>query len=122
MEHRWGQRVEIRRRVRLRTRSGVVGHGMLHDVSISGAFIVSPLPARLLSYIQVQFTTADHGYQFGTAVEGQIVRRTPQGFALEWCEFAPEVVATLAPDTMEKSQLPDESAGAAYRQFGSRHR
>jgi hypothetical protein len=95
---------------------------VLHDVSISGAFIASPLPAPLLSYVQVQFTTADHGYQFGTAVEGQVVRRTPQGFALEWCEFAPEVVSTLAPDAIEKSQLPDESAGVAHRHSGSRHR
>jgi PilZ domain-containing protein len=96
VEHRWGQRQQIQRRVRLRTRSGVIGHGVVSDVSISGAFIVSPLPTPLLSYVQVQFTTADHGYRFGTAIEGQVVRRTPRGFGLEWCEFAPQAVCALA--------------------------
>jgi hypothetical protein len=96
VEHRWGQRQQIKRRVRLRTRGGVIGHGVVSDVSISGAFIVSPLPTPLLTYVQVQFTTADHGYRFGTAIEGQVVRRTSHGFALEWCEFAPEAISALA--------------------------
>lgn len=96
VEHRWGQRLEIRRRVRLRTGRGIVGHGLVTDVSISGAFILSPLPAPLLSHVQVQFTTTEHGYRFGTAIEGQVVRRTPKGFALEWSEFAPQAVAALS--------------------------
>lgn len=72
-----------------------MGHGVVSDVSISGAFILTPLPAPLLSHVQVQFTSADQGYRFGTAIEGQVVRRTAKGFALEWSEFAPEALAAL---------------------------
>jgi hypothetical protein len=109
VEHRWGQRQQIKRRVRLRTRSGVIGHGVVSDVSISGAFIQSPLPAPLLTYVQVQFTTADHGYRFGAAIEGQVVRRTPGGFGLEWCEFAPQVVSALAVSANELHTAFDAS-------------
>jgi hypothetical protein len=30
------------------------------------------------------------------SLEGQVVRQTPDGFAIEWCELAPEVVRSLA--------------------------
>jgi hypothetical protein len=95
MEHRWGHRRDIDRSVHLATRSGLVARGRLTNVSISGAFLESPLPVSLFSYVQIQFNAMLNGRRTATAVEGQVVRKDATGFALEWCEFAPEAVRAL---------------------------
>ena len=95
MEHRWGNRHAISRPVRLATRNGIAARGRICNVSISGAFVVSPLPVSLFSYIRVQFTAMLNGKRTATAVEGQVVRQDAGGFGVEWCEFAPEIVRAL---------------------------
>jgi hypothetical protein len=95
MEHRWGHRREISRAVHLGTRSGLAARGRLTNVSISGAFVVSPLPVSLFSYIKVQFTAMVNGKRARMAVEAQVVRKEAAGFGIEWCEFAPEAVRAL---------------------------
>jgi hypothetical protein len=95
MEHRWGHRRDINRSVDLATRSGLVARGRLTNVSISGAFVQSPLPVSLFSYVQIQFTAMLNGKRAATAVEGQVVRKDSTGFGIEWCEFAPEAVRAL---------------------------
>src|SRR5882672_8126522 len=95
MEHRWGHRREISRAVHLGTRSGVAARGRITNVSISGAFVVSPLPLSLFSYVEVQFTAMVNGKRATMAVEGQVVRKEGAGFGIEWCEFAPEAVRAL---------------------------
>lgn len=95
MEHRWGNRREISRPVHIGTRGGLLARGRICNVSISGAFIVTPLPAALFSYVQIQFTAMIEGERKSTAVEGQVVRKDATGFGIEWCEFAPESVRAL---------------------------
>ena len=95
MEHRWGHRHEISRTVHLGTRSGLAARGRISNVSISGAFVISPLPLSLFSYVEVQFTAMLDGKRATMAVEGQVVRREATGFGIEWCEFAPEAVRAL---------------------------
>ena len=95
MEHRWGHRREISRAVQLGTRSGVAARGRISNVSISGAFVTSSLPASLYSYVEIQFTALLDGKRTRMTVEGQVVRKEPGGFGVEWCEFAPEAVRAL---------------------------
>ena len=95
MEHRWGHRREINRAVHLGTRGGLVARGRLTNVSISGAFVQSPLPASLFSYVQIQFTAMLNGKRTTTALEAQVVRKDSTGFGIEWCELAPEAVRAL---------------------------
>jgi hypothetical protein len=95
MEHRWGHRHEVSRPIRLGNRSGVMARGRICNVSISGAFIVSPLPVALFSHVQVQFRAMVDGRRTSTTVEGQVVRKDTTGFGIEWSEFAPEVVRAL---------------------------
>ena len=95
MEHRWGHRREISRAVHLGTRSGLAARGHISNVSISGAFVVSPLPVSLFSYVEVQFRAMVNGKRAVMSVEGQIVRKEAAGFGIEWCEFAPEAVRAL---------------------------
>lgn len=95
MEHRWGHRREINRAVHLETRAGLHSRGRITNVSISGAFVVSPLSVPLYSYIRVQFIGMSHGKRAQMAVEAQVVRKEDAGFGIEWCEFAPEAVRAL---------------------------
>jgi hypothetical protein len=95
MEHRWGHRREINRAVHLGTRSGLAARGRLTNVSISGAFVQSPLPVSLFSYVQVQFTAMLNGKRTATRIEGQVVRKDATGFGIEWCELAPDSVRAL---------------------------
>jgi hypothetical protein len=95
MEHRWGHRHEISRPVHLGTRNGIAARGRICNVSISGAFVVSPVPVSLFSYVQVQFTAMLDGKRTSTAVEGHVVRKDATGFGIEWCEFAPDAVRAL---------------------------
>jgi hypothetical protein len=96
MEHRWGHRYKIDRFVRLRMRDGLRGLGQIRDVSISGAWIATGLPARLLSYVEIGFTVMQKGRSRMAHVEGLIVRIAHRGFGVEWQELAhPAVLAIL---------------------------
>jgi hypothetical protein len=95
MEHRWGNRHTISRPVHLWTRGGIAARGRISNVSMSGAFIASPLAAGVFSYIRVKFTAMLHGKRSESVVEGQVVRRVATGFGIEWSEFAPEAVRAL---------------------------
>ena len=66
----------------------------------------APLPVRLLSYVQVHFVAEVMSRRVTTSIEGQVVRRTEDGFALEWCEFAPEAVSALANSAAQPSETP----------------
>ena len=95
MEHRWGNRHEISRPVRLGTRGGIAARGRICNISLSGAYVVSPLPVSLFSYVRVQFTAMLNGKRTGAAVEGQVVRKDATGIGIEWSEFAPAAVRAL---------------------------
>jgi hypothetical protein len=101
MEHRWGQRWDVERSITIRTRGGLAARGCVRNVSISGAFIASPLPVRLLSYVQVHFVAEQGAHRVNRSIDGQVVRRAADGFAVEWCEFAPDSVLALAHPTEE---------------------
>ena len=62
---------------------------------MSGAFVEAALPVKLFSYVRIQFNSALDGRP--TSVEGQVVRKEPTGFGIEWREMAPDTVAALVP-------------------------
>jgi PilZ domain-containing protein len=96
MEHRCGHRRSVQLRVTLRTRSGLVGHGTLTEVSASGARIESQLPLALDSVALVQCRLGgETGASRRITLEAQVVRRTIDGYGLEWTRFAPEEVRML---------------------------
>jgi hypothetical protein len=112
MEHRWGHRREINRFVRLRMRNGLRGFGRIRDVSISGAWIATGLPAKLLSYVQLGFTAIRHGRKTVARVEGLIVRLADHGFAVEWCEFGHPAVLAILMVQPRKSQMSTAQQGS----------
>ncbi len=112
MEHRWGHRHEISKPVQLGTGNGIAAPGRICNVSMSGAFVISPLPVSLFSYVQVQFTALLNGKRTSTSAEGQVVRKDATGFGIEWREFAPVVVRDWI------GQLPSSHTDAPHTSAG----
>jgi hypothetical protein len=95
MEHRWGNRREISKGVRLKLRDGRTGFGRLCNVSVTGAWIATRVPGKLLSYVEVKFLGVQEGRRVVARVAAIIVRIASQGFGVEWFDFAPVPVLTL---------------------------
>ena len=117
MEHRWGQRRAVHQRVHLRTVNGLAAVGYIVSVSISGAFIKTPLPAVPLSVIVVSFA-GEKGRSRSRAssvVEAQVVRGSSEGIALEWCELNPEFVRALGEIPTRVERFEDSTVTSESR-------
>jgi hypothetical protein len=100
VEHRWGERLPVRARVALRVQGGLRGIGYIRDISISGALVVTGVRAPFMSFVRV--SVPDNNSSI--TIEGQVVRYTHNGFAVEWCELAPEVVRSLVQPTAHAAE------------------
>ena len=97
VEHRWGQRKAVRQRVRVILAGAISAQGHVANVSISGAFVWTRLPAPVLSIVQIAFVADDHRSSLASGtVAAQVVRRTPEGLGLEWCDQVPKIADALA--------------------------
>jgi hypothetical protein len=65
------------------------------NVSASGALIATRLPAPVLSNLEVLVRSNRVGRDSDLCIPGQVIRRTPEGLAVEWFEFAPESLRAL---------------------------
>jgi len=94
MEHRCGTRYKVDLAVYARAHAGVVSSvGWLRDVSLTGGFLETALPAQPLAHISLRLIDADG--QLGPRLEGQVVRRAPNGLGIEWSEYATELIRAL---------------------------
>jgi hypothetical protein len=105
MEHRYGNRRAVNTSVIIRSRAGLAGQATLCEISASGAKLVSSLPLAIHSVVVVQIASRENARGAQTAIEAEVVRRTDSGFAVEWCDFAPEALRRwYAPRNLESSQ------------------
>lgn len=120
MEHRWGHRREANRNVYLKTHSGLVAYGILRDVSVSGAFIATPLPVgpftRLQLFLSVEGRNegrkeSGHRRSSHHPFEGEVVRRTAEGIGIEWKELGNAIFVALG----EAGALTGEITGGEPR-------
>jgi PilZ domain len=89
MEHRCGSRYSADIGVYVSARAGTLSSaGRLCDVSISGGFIVTALPIEPLNMISLQFSA---GFPIAR-LQAQVIRRTADGVAVEWQEYAPGLI------------------------------
>jgi hypothetical protein len=95
MEHRWGERYTLDHPIRIRTQGGLLASGDLVDVSVSGAFIATPLPAALYSHVQILLYNSQHDRRPSWTLDAQVVRKSRRGVGVEWQELAPEIIRTL---------------------------
>ena len=111
MEHRWGHRREIDKGVRLKLCDGRTGFGRLRNLSVTGAWITTDLPGRLLSVVEIGFTRSEENRRVLTHESGRIVRIAWHGLAVEWVEFAPAGVLALLAMPAPR-QVPERSGDA----------
>jgi hypothetical protein len=83
MEHRFGQRFRCGTGVSISAANGLAGQGRLVNVSLSGAYLETPLDLPLYATIEV----ARHGARDSSVRRlASVVRRDAAGFGVEWCE------------------------------------
>ncbi|MDE2295674.1 MAG: PilZ domain-containing protein [Gammaproteobacteria bacterium] len=99
MEHRWGSRKEVSLPVEMRRPGMEPLRARIEDLSLSGAKLRLPAPLPTLARWDVRI--GEH------VVPAWVVRRTANGVGLEWCEFAPAVIATIlrAPTGMRRRPI-----------------
>jgi hypothetical protein len=95
MEHRWGLRREVEQAVHLWAPGGIAASGQLRNISISGALVRSSLPVALFGRIRFRVATPGGPGKGKWLAEAQVVRLERNGFAVEWCEFAPLLARAL---------------------------
>jgi PilZ domain len=119
MEHRWGIRIQSDLPIRLDISSRTVD-ARITDVSLSGAFVeVSErIPPEVSVEVQFDLMRSKNSKLYRAAA--RVVRRTEQGVALEWFEFAPRVIRTLCAVlriraiNLAHANRPPEAASTAY--------
>ena len=91
MDHRWGYRLPVDIGVRLMHGRETLGVGRLRQVSISGAFVRTPVELPLLSRVRLRssVSAADEW------LDAYVARRGRSGYGLEWTELAPEALTPL---------------------------
>lgn len=113
MEHRWGERRETSRNVFLKTHSGLAAPGVLRNVSVSGAFVATPLPAGPFTRLQLFLNGGEaRDKRSSQPIECEVVRCTPEGIAIEWKEFGNAIFVALGEFP---GQLPGQAPGGATR-------
>ena len=93
MEHRWGQRIQLRLRVTTLTgRKVVTAH--TRNISLSGAWLETAStevwPAAC--FLRLELPTIG---SFTRTVLSYVVRRTDEGVGVEWAGFAPRLIRQL---------------------------
>jgi len=96
MEYRCGRRYSVEIPVYARVHSGVVSSpGCLLNVSVTGGFLLTTLPAQPQSHICLRLIENE----LCPRLEGQVVRRSFAGLGIEWFEPAAALIRTLGFNT-----------------------
>ena len=95
MEHRWGERVGVDIRVRIRRHPFTVRTGRLSNLSVSGAFIRADLNLRPLTRIQVAIDLPQRPKSEAPTIDAYVARILKDGIGIEWCEFKPPEINRL---------------------------
>jgi hypothetical protein len=62
---------------------------------VSGAFILTPLPAGPLTRLQLFLASEGRDRRSSQPIECEIVRCTPEGIAIEWKEFGNAIFVAM---------------------------
>jgi hypothetical protein len=94
MEHRWGERMSVYVPVRLDARPKALAPGCIRNASLSGAYIQTSVRLAPGMIVAVELEGALRAPERPT-VHAWLVRQDSHGLAVEWCEFAPEVIRAV---------------------------
>ena len=111
MERRSAPRYQVAIPVYAQAHSGAVSSkGYLLDVSLSGGFLVTTLPAELNSLISLRLIETNG--EMGQRLEGQVVRRSFVGVGIAWSEPATELIRSLGLDReMDEDSTSSTASG-----------
>ena len=92
MEHRLGRRVATCDPVHLLSPSGDVTEATLTNLSLSGAFVRTAVPAPDLSTLHVVMSCEIGSRRREAILMAHVVRRCAGGLGIEWSILAPPLV------------------------------
>jgi len=107
MEHRWGQRFAVDLPIRLSVPLLGETQSRLTNLSLSGGFITTQMKVRVLSRLQVFIEVPGDALQDAVSIAAFVARKADHGIGVEWCDFAPAVVARLLRDPILCRVQPD---------------
>lgn len=110
MEHRWGARTRVDVPVQVDCGSTLL-LGVLRDASVSGAFLCTAAQLELLSSVRVTLRSSRE------TITAHVVRRSPEGFGLEWLDLAPREIVALFDQRVVASRTA-ASASVSLNQLG----
>lgn len=94
LEHRWGERLRCKARVRLSTSTGITGSGRVRDISSSGAFIETTV--SLPADIEVELVVLGNESAMQVVnMKANVVRNASDGIAVEWCRTPACVICSV---------------------------
>jgi hypothetical protein len=121
MEHRWGRRQPTDVKVRVAS-TDKIGTGRILNISMTGAFMATKMPLRLLSVVYVASSSSRRVRTSGMAAF--VVRHDDAGVGLEWCEALQDglsVVARLALLTNSAAREPAAATAPLPLESRPRH-
>jgi len=85
---------------------------------VSGALLVTGLRASPMTSVRVVLPGG--AAMSALSIEAQVVRQTKDGFAVEWCELAPEVVRAFAHTDVAVPALIEHDIASTARSVSAR--
>ena len=111
MEHRWGERIRVSVPVRVSAHAFSGHAGRLTNLSVSGGRLQVDTDLRLLSRVEISVVLPYRSKHEAPVVHGYVTRKYRDGFGIEWCQFAPAVVAALLRDAVRHPYTTRHRAG-----------
>jgi hypothetical protein len=108
MEQHRGQRHSTDVTVQFFTRPDTIGIGRVLNVSATGAFMETRFALRPLTLLYLEPTIQMPHDGIGERLAATVVRCTPTGVGLEWCEFAAEATRAYARLAAGSNDLADD--------------
>jgi hypothetical protein len=93
--HRWGRRVCVEVPVKLALGGRPISHGLLRNVSISGALIETALELPVFTNLVVVLPASNEAAPSSAGLAACVVRRQVAAFAVEWRDMACPTIIKL---------------------------
>jgi hypothetical protein len=95
MDHRWGRRQPTDVAVRIIAKPGITGFGRVVNISLTGAYLETRAPLRLLSIVYLELAVPRSSPGARGPIAASVVRHDARGVGLEWLEVSAAAAKAL---------------------------